>query len=246
MLQAFHQGRLIRDPFNQSYELVPDLDLASKVNDAYEKMYAEETQSSMRDGIHKAHRNFLCDAVYFLYENNRAAEAAEWYRYLARKYPDDPLIIGDPHSQASRMTFEQYAIARVQEDVGDTSQERTTAAVEGLLTRAYYELAIGQEDRYAGFKLLAGKVYEHYQAEISGLKSNLQRVGLPPFADFNRMVLNRLLDTQQGMPFAMRAVLRTQLGMPPETNAPPAANDSTNAPAPVVSPSTNAPAATSK
>ena len=33
------------------------------------------------------------------------------------------------------------------------------AAVEGLLARAYYELAIGQDDRYAGFKLLAGKIY---------------------------------------------------------------------------------------
>ena len=234
MLQAFHHGRIIRNPFNQSYELVPNLDLASKVNDAYEKMYAEETQPSMRDGIQKAHRNFLGDAVYLLYEDNRVAEAAEWYRYLARKYPDNPLLNGDPNSLPSQMTFEQYAIARVQEDVGDTSQERTTAAVEGLLARAYYELAIGQEDRYAGFKLLAGKVYERYQAEMSRMKSNLQRVGLPPFADLNRTVLNRLLDPQQGLPYAMRAVLRTQLGMPPETNAPPAAADSTNAPAPAV------------
>ena len=72
------------------------------------------------------------------------------------------------------------------------------------------------------------------------------RIVLPAFADLNRTVLNRLLDTQQGMPFAARAVLRTQLGMPPETNAPPAAAGSTNAPAPAVSPATNAPASTSK
>ena len=110
----------------------------------------------------------------------------------------------------------------MQEDVGDTSQERTTAVVEGLLTRAYYELAIGQDDRYAGFKLLAGKIYEHYQARISRMKSNLERIGLPPFADLNRTVLNQLLDPQEGMPYAVRAVLRTQLGLPAETNAPPA------------------------
>ena len=96
------------------------------------------------------------------------------------------------------VTLDQYAVARVQGDIGDTSQERTTAAVQGLLARSYYELAIGQDDRYAGFKLLAGKVYEHYQAEISGRKSNLQRIGLPPFADLNRAVLNQLLDPQQG------------------------------------------------
>jgi hypothetical protein len=36
MLQAFHHGRIIRNPFSPSVEMVPDLDLVSKVNDAYE------------------------------------------------------------------------------------------------------------------------------------------------------------------------------------------------------------------
>ena len=246
MLQAFHHGRIIRNPFNQSYELVPDLDLVSKVNEVYEKMYAEETQPNMRDGIQKAHRNFLGDAVYMLYEDNHVAEAADWYRYLARKYPDNNLLNGNPNSRASQLTFEQYAIARVQEDIGDTSQERTTAAVEGLLTRAYYELAIGQEDRYAGFKLLASKIYENYQVKTVNFQGANTRIVLPAFASLNRTVLNRLLDPQQGVPFAARAVLRTQLGMLPETNAPSAAAGSTNAPAPAVLPATNAPASTGK
>jgi hypothetical protein len=246
MLQAFHHGRIIRNPLNQAYELVPDLDLAAKVNDAYEKMYAEETSHDMRDGIQKAHRNFLGDAVYMLYEDNRVAEAADWYRYLARKYPDNNLLNGNPNSRASQMTFEQYAIARVQEDIGDTSQERTTAVVEGLLARAYYELASGQDDRYAAFKRMAGKIYENYQVQTADFQGANTRIVLPPFADLNRTVLNRLLDTQQGLPFAARAVLRTQLALPSETNAPPAAAGSTNAPGPAVAPATNAPASTGK
>jgi hypothetical protein len=36
------------NPFNQAYALGPDLDLVSKVNDAYEKMYAEEKPVTMR------------------------------------------------------------------------------------------------------------------------------------------------------------------------------------------------------
>ena len=59
------------------------------------------------------------------------------------------------------------------------------------------------------------------------MKSNLERVGLPPFEELNRTVLDQLLNTQQPfLPFAARAVLRTQLGLPAEsaaTNAPPAA-----------------------
>jgi hypothetical protein len=246
MQQAFHHGRIIRNPVNQSYELVPNLDLVSKANDAYEKMYAEETQSSMRDGIQKAHRNFLGDAVYMLYEDNRVAEAADWYRYLARKYPDNNLLNGNANSRASQMTFEQYAIARVQEDIGDTSQERTTAAVEGLLAQAYFALVGGQDDRYAAFKRMAGKIYENYQVQTAGFQGANTRIILPDFRDLNRTVLNRLLDTQQGLPFAARAVLRTQLGMPPETNAPPASTGSTNPAGSAVLTATNAPASTGK
>ena len=115
----------------------------------------------------------------------------------------------------------------MQSELGDTSQERITAVIEGLIARSYYDLAIGQEDRYAGFKLLARKVYHSYQKKIGKMQSNLERVGLPPFEVLKRTVLNELLDTQKPLlPFAARAVIRTQLGMPAETvstNAPPVA-----------------------
>ena len=93
---------------------------------------------------------------------------------------------------------------------------------------------------------MAGKIYENYQVKTANFQGANTRIVLPAFASLNRSVLNRLLDPQQSVPFAARAVLRTQLGMPPETNAPPAAAGSTNVPAPAVSPATNAPASTSK
>jgi hypothetical protein len=227
LLQAFHHGRLVMNPFTKSYELYPNLDLIPKVNDAYNTMYAEETDPGQKNSIQTAHRNFLKDAVYFLYENNRIAEAAKWYRYLSQKYPDKPLLVGEPNSLPSHMTLDQYAIAVVQEDIGETSQERVTSAVEGLLINSYEQLAIGQDDRAAGFKLLAAKVYENYGHNTAG-HNNEKRIGLPPFADINRTVLNQLLDPQHGLPYAARAVLRTRLRLPAETNAPPLV--STNVP----------------
>jgi hypothetical protein len=230
MLQAVYHGRLVINPFDRSWALYPDLDLIPKLNDAYDTMYAEEPDSGQKNGIRTAQRNFLRDAVYFLYEADRLAEAAKWFRYLGENYPDLPLLDTDPHSQPSQMTLDQYAIARVQEDIGETDQNRIMTAVEGLLSQAYYELAIGQDDRYAGFKLLAGKIYSNYETKVAGFQGQA-RVGLPPFADINRRVLNRLLDPQQGMPFDARAVLRTQLQLPPEsvaTNAAPATITSTN------------------
>ncbi len=228
MLQAFHHGRIIKDPFAKTASLEPNLDLVAKVNDAYETMMREDAKN--RDHISNAHRNFLKDAVYFLYENNRAADAAKWYKILGEKYPDKPILDNDQNSLPRNLTLDEYAVARVQSEVGDTSQERITGVIEGLLARSYYELAIGQDDRSAGFRLLARKVYDNYQKKISKMQSNLARVGLSPFEVYNRTVLNDLLDPQKGMPYAMRAVLRTQLSLPAETVAPVVGPVSTNTP----------------
>jgi len=227
MLQAFHHGRIIDDPFAKTSSLEPNLDLVAKVSDAYLQAYEEETQPNQKTGILKAHRNFLKDAVYFLYGSNRSGEAAKWYKLLGEKYPDNTILDDDTNSYPRNLTLDEYSVARVQSELGDTSQERTTAVVEKLIAESYYALALGQEERSAGFRLLARKVYDKFTNKIGKMQSNLERVGLPPFDVMNRTVLNRFLDTQQpALPFAARAILRTQLGMPAEsaaTNAPPAA-----------------------
>jgi hypothetical protein len=52
---------------------------------------------------------------------------------------------------------------------------------------------------------------------------------LPPFELLKKTVLNDLIDPQKKLlPYAARAAIRTELGMPAETNAPAAA--STNLP----------------
>ena len=240
--EAFRHGRIIANPFTHGVELAPNLDLIPKANDSYLQMYAEETDQGQKDEILKAHRNFVRDAVYFLYENNRMTEANQWYNYLVKKYPDKPIIDNVPDSLPINMTLDQYVVAVVQIDIGETSQERVTSAVQGLLTHAYVDLAIGQDDRAAGFQLLAERVYANYQVKIG---RDQPRASLPPMNDVKRTVLNLLLDPQRGLPYAARAALRTQLGMPAETNAPPQ-TVSTNAVAPAVSPvPTNAPAANS-
>jgi hypothetical protein len=243
MLQALHHGRLISNPFNQSYALGENLELIPKVNDAYETMMKEDPKD--REHIADAHRNFLRDAVYFLYENDRIADAAKWYKILGQEYPDKIILDGDPTSYPRNLTLDQYAVARVQSEVKDTSQERTTAVIQGLLASSYLALAIGQDERYAGFMNLAHKVYDSYEKRINDKLNNNPRIGLPDFRLLNQTVLNGLLDPQKNLlPYAARAVIRTQLGMSGETNAPPAATVSTNAPTIVSSP-TNAPATNS-
>jgi hypothetical protein len=236
MLQAFHHGRIIRDLVAGSYSLGPNLDLIPQVSAAYEQMMQEDPE--MRYNIANAHRNFLRDAIYFLYVNNRVAEAAKWFKYLGEKYPDKAIIENDPTSLPKNLTLDEYAVAVVQIDIGETSQERVTSAVQGLLTRAYYELAGGNDDRYANLRHLAVRVYERYTSKTA--RYGATRVPLPPFDVLNKTVLQQLLDPQRGLPYAARAVLRTQLGLPAESATP----EPTNNVPPATAPATNTPATT--
>ncbi|HEV2318566.1 MAG TPA: hypothetical protein VGV18_02370 [Verrucomicrobiae bacterium] len=237
MLQAFQHGEIIANPFTHSAELGPNLAIIPKVNDAYETMMREQTNEARNIAI--GHRNFLLDAVYYLYEANRVPEARKWYDYLREKYPDKTIMQNDPNSYPTNVPLDVYCVYRVQGDVKDTSQSDTTAAVEGLLTRSYESLAIGQEDRYEGLGLLARKVYENYTRKIDKFKKDIQRVGLPPFKTINDNVLTELLDPVNGLPYGARAILRTQLRLPGNPNLPYGVT-STNTVV-QVPPSTNAP-----
>jgi hypothetical protein len=224
MLLSFQRGRLVANPFAQAFEFGPNLDIIPKVNFAYEQAAKEDEKN--RDHILRAHRNFLRDAVYFLYEYNRLADAAEWYKYLCANYPDKLLLDGKTNSLPANLTLEQYALARVQGDVSDSGgHDRTEGIIEGLLVNSYRSMALSEDGPAAGYRLLAQQLWSSYQSRMP--KERLSAIGLRPFADIDREVRQRMLDLQRGEPPEVRAVLRAKLGEPPEAAPPP---PPTNAP----------------
>jgi hypothetical protein len=233
MQLSFQRGRLTANPYAQSFEFGPNLDIIPNVNAAYEQAMEEDAPN--RDHIQTAHRNFLRDAVYFLYENNRLADAAKWYSYLGEKYPDKLLSAYNTNSLPRNFSLNEYATERIVEDLGETSPDRVKAAIEGMLIRGYEDLVLGQYNRSAGYRLKARLLRESY---MSNIKRNEDRIGLPPVEEIEKEILGRLLNPAGGMPPEMRAILRTELRIPPEATAP---AGGTNSPsggtaAPVVTP----------
>jgi len=221
---AFRRGRLIEITVgtNKAVQFGPNLAMIPRANKAYEKMAEEDPE--YRDHIRNAHKNFLKDAVYFLYTHNRRADAEEWMRYLVKNYPDATISDARRTDQSlvriAGMTVDDYAVARVTEDVGETSHDRVKHAIEGFLVSSYYNYAIGQEDQGTGYALLAEKVWARFQRQVSFSREQTIRVGLPPFDELKRESLNLFENTYDPL---LTARLRTKLGLPPSTNAPPAA-----------------------
>ena len=226
--QAFKHGHILVNPFSGEYSLGPNLDLVPRVNAAYSEMAGEDEKN--RDNIERAQRNFLRDAVYFLYEADRMPEARQWFRYLGEHFPNKPILDGQPNSLPKNLTLDEYAVAVVQQDIKETSQERVTAAVQGMLARAYMALVTDSDDSYQNLRNLAQRVYKVYDAKTAGANGS-DRVRLPPYKDLNEQVIASLLDPERGLPPEARAILRTRLGLPAEKAAPaPPANTGTNLP----------------
>ena len=237
MQLSFQRGRLVTNPFAKRFEFGPNLDIIPKVSFAYEQAAEEDEEN--RDHILRAHRNFLRDAVYFLYEYNRMADAEQWYRYMAKHFPGDHVIDGQLDSTADKVSLDDYCLSRIQEDVSGTPRDRIKGTIEGLLFSAYRSLAVdGEEERYAGYRALAKKARESYMSRIGTVRQDA--ISVPPFEEIDQEVRARVLDPKGGTPAEIRAILRTRLNMRPESAAP----EAPPAPAGSGGAATNAPTAT--
>jgi len=225
MMKSFQRGRLITYGEGTLFQFGPNLDIIPTVSATYEELM-NEPDVGIRDGIATAHRNFLGDAVYFLYTYNRIAEAQRWYDYLAEKYPDAQLLTGVPGSFARTLTLDEYCFARVNEEISDTSQVRVGAIIRGLIQMSFTLLVFDDDEQAAGRMALARAARERYEYDTTDTGD---RIKLPPFEDIKSQVLGEMLDPQRGMIPEARARLRYKLDLPPE-EAPPATN------APAVSP----------
>ncbi len=220
MQLTWQRGRLVENPFIENMEFGPNLDQIPKVNETYLNMYQAESDVNQRDGILKAHRNFLRQAVYSLYVYNKPTEAAKWFKVLGEKYPDKTIIDGDMNSFPRNVTLDQYVVACVQEDINDTSHDRAVTVLEGLIMTSYMSYVIDEDDRADGLMRLAKAAWQSYQSKIPA--DRMSAIGLHPFRDMQQTVLDRLLNPTSGLPPEAQAVIRTKLNLPAE-KAPPAA-----------------------
>ncbi len=219
MQLAFQRGRLIRHSAGQSFEFGPNLDIIDKTNAAYEEQMADDVE--MRQHIAIGHRNFLLDAVYFLYIHSRRDEANRWLDVIKKKYPD---------RYEPGLSLDEYAVSRVSEDAGETDMNKTVSNIYAILQQSYRNLTIGEYDQANGLAALAKSVWARYMRTVQG--DSLKRVGLPPLEQMKQEVVNRLLDPENGLPPELQGRLRSELNLP-------AAPSGTNAVPLMLQPPTN-------
>lgn len=240
MQLSFQRGRITRFA-DKDLELGPNLDMVPSVSASYEEQMAEDDKNEggkNHDHIETAHRNFLRDAVFLLYVHNREADAIKWFKYLAKNYPNKPILDGDPNSLPSRISLDDYAIGCINESIKDLGKDKTEAVLQGLEKQAYVSLVMDEDDKYLGFTRLCEKVYANYENKIGKMAQTQGRLPIN-FAEVKERALNDLLT--QLKPEAA-AILRTKLNLPAKGNVHLTPADTTLSVLKPTDESTNAPA----
>jgi len=189
-----------------------DISKIDRANAAYEQMIQDDAE--MRHAIKIAHKNFLKDAVYLLYTNDRLAEANRWFMRLKELYPD-----GLPANQS----MEDWALEKVVGTLASATHDRTKAILEGVIAKRFLALAFNDEGQAEGYQRMARQIWDFYAATIRSRKEPLKFEPLPAM---EKEILERLLGPESYFSPEMKARLQTQAEIVPA----PASNSSTNAP----------------
>jgi hypothetical protein len=194
---AYQRGRLVLSS-NSPPRLLPNLDIAPKVDAAYQEQIADAAVSAafLTNNMAKAYRNFLRDVPYQFFIYNRVREGEQWLRYLREKFPD---------AVPAGTTLAEYAVNRASENVTGQSQVRIQGLIEAMLTRAYYALIEDNADDFNQYMLRAAELWNAYTRQI---KAN-QRIELSPLDELKDIVLRRMLSPEGGLAPEEIARLRT-------------------------------------
>jgi hypothetical protein len=227
---AIRGGALDRSVTNvteRNFMLWPNLDLVGKVSATYEELLSEENRETFQVNIQTAHKNFLKQAIYLLFEDNRRKEAAYWFNYLKTTYTNAFVL------RQANISLEDFALGQIVEDNGETDMNKVNGSIYAMFDDGFECLVRDDDERYVEYENMAKLIWTHYHEKIGEISK--QRLSLPPLADMRKRILDLDLDPDPArarMSRQEQAILRTKLNLPaPKPAASPSPAEQTATPA---------------
>jgi len=201
-----------------NFMLRPNLAQIPTISASYEKMIREETNNpqGLQQNMETAHKNFLKQAIYMLYEDGREKQAQHWFNHLKSIYTN--AFVG----KEANISLEDFAVSQIIEDNDETDVNKVTASILGMFDQEFMCLISDNEDYAENYNNLTKKIWNHYTKKIAGASS--ERVALKPLAELQQFALKQALDPKNRI-FSPQAIakLRTVLNLP--APPPPAASN---------------------
>lgn len=138
----------------------PNLQAAPILNNYYEDTL-KSLEGNVLEGTKSSHRAFLEKVIMLAYTTNNLSVAHKYYNYLKDKYPR---VVKD-------LSFSDYVSAQLITGLENASVSEITNSLIGLLYQSYWFLALGEDERAAGFQSLARLTYERVSKENTMFKN---------------------------------------------------------------------------
>ncbi len=195
LYESFRSGRLLMlDPKNfESVVCVPNLELVDAVKRTFEEAYEANNK---QHSFFSAKINFMKEAITILFNYGKFKKAEEYFKMLWLE-DNEPRRYG---------TLERFVMARWAENVRDATVKKANDVISGLIFRSLNYLVYGDTDAALANERIARYIYKTYQENTA--KGQEARVGLMPYADIKKAVVENCLKT---FPPVMAAILRAKI-----------------------------------
>jgi len=227
------RGRLMVNPFTPNLERAylrgvamrygPRLDFIPQVDKEYVVALEEarKNQYLHPGGIdtistyRTAHHNFLRQATRDLYMYNRVEESQYWFKKLVNLYPDKVRWYIGYDTETKTMDWEVFVMSELEDDFKRSGRDTMNTLLMGLISTAYYYLAMGEDDQALGQIRMSQQFIAYYneRRKDSDTSSAGGRVDLDSWKNLHDQALK---DVFVGMDKAnpeMAAALRERLGL---------------------------------
>ncbi len=200
MQLAFQRGRIVVNPVDGEVHFSPNIDIIPKVSATYEEI--QKLMPEKKEYVGRGHKNFLSDAIYNLYLHNRPADAAKWYEYLRKRYPEADWV---------ELSLDDYVNQRITDEVDGGKVFKIKAIVEGFIEKYYMYRAIGEDEQAEGHSHVAKLIYDKYQDKL--VPGQLDSQALPPFRDMQVAKLTEALSGKGSYSPELSERLRLRFGL---------------------------------
>ena len=197
LFNAFRGGRLIYLKDVDHLEWTANLDLAEAADGVYQKAMAEHDNVS----IPAAYRNFLVDAVVFLYEFGHRKKAQEYLDKARDQFPRETRF---------KRPLDEFALDELASDLVFPNHSQAQAAVQSYILQSCNSLVIGEHDRAVTFEKVANHVWRKYMKKIG--KDTWKRRRMPEYEKMKRNAVLEHLKYLDRVAPPMAARLREALG----------------------------------
>ena len=163
----------------------PDIRWADAMEEIFLNLISIFPEGTEKFSAENARKNWLKQAVYFLYIHDDKAKANEYYKKYVRAMINSPGV--------ADVSFDTFVLRQAAENLPSDSIDLNKANIKAVLMQALFQKRAGNDEEAAGYEALSKYLYDVYKRENAGYEERFdigtyEEIYLDAAADLRRQL----------------------------------------------------------